>query len=102
MLKRRITALERRFRSVGGSKNRNFRLVYQFDGDPEPEQGPDEDLLVVHVVNTRGDDAGSKLKDKRVLRFDFGSGEDHTEIAPQITHRASENPQPTKREKTTK
>lgn len=71
-MKRRVASLERRFAGLGGPTKRNFRLVYQFDGDPEPQAGPDEDLLVVRVVNTRGEKAKAESEDERVFRFDFG------------------------------
>ena len=66
MLKRRIAAVEKRLVGLGGLAKRNFRIVYQFDGDPEPEENPDEDLLVVRIVNTRGEGGSEKqTKGKR-------------------------------------
>ena len=71
MLKRRVLAVEKRLAGLDGTTRKNFRLVYQFAGDPEPQAGPDEELLVVEIVNTKDDEA----EDDRVLRFDFGGGE---------------------------
>jgi hypothetical protein len=55
MLKRRVEAMEKRLAGLGGMRQKNFRIVYQFDGDPEPKAGPDEELFIVRVVNTRGE-----------------------------------------------
>ena len=60
MLKRRIASIEKRLAGLGGAIKKNLRIVYQFDGDPEPEEGPNEQLLVVRVVNTRAEDAAKK------------------------------------------
>jgi len=60
MLKRRIAIVEKRLSGLCGPTKKNFRIVYQFDGALEPEKGRDEELLVVRVVNTRGEDEAKK------------------------------------------
>jgi hypothetical protein len=60
MLKRRFAAVEKRLVGLGGPTKKDFRIVYQFDGDPEPEESPEEDLLIVRVVNTRSEDEAKK------------------------------------------
>ena len=102
MLKRRLMALERRFGGMNGSIKKDLRLVYHFDGDPEPEAGPDESLLVVRVVNTRDADVESKLEAVPVARFDFGRGEGQTRMPGDLTNDGTENSHLTEREKTTK
>lgn len=102
MLRRRVMALEKRFGGIGGPITKPLRIVYQFEGDPEPEQSPDENLIVVQVVNTQGDNLESKFEDERVFRFDFGGGEGHTGGVHEKTNKAAEHSQPTEREKTTK
>jgi hypothetical protein len=72
MIKGRIAVVEKRLAGLGGPTKKNFRLVYQFDGDPEPQAGPEEDMLVVRVVNTRREKSEVKSEDEHVFRFDFG------------------------------
>lgn len=60
MLKRRVATVEKRLGGLGGPAKKNFRIVYQFDGDPKPQAGPDEQLLIVRVVNTRAADEAKK------------------------------------------
>ncbi len=77
MLINRIKALERRFQGIRTPPIKDLRIVYQFDGDPEPEEGPDENLLVIRVVDTRGDKVVSKVEADNVIRSGSGAGEGH-------------------------
>jgi len=60
MLKRRIAIVEKRLSGLCGLTKKNLRIVYQFDGDPEPEKGPDEKLLIVRIIYTRTEDETEK------------------------------------------
>ena len=60
MLKRRVEAIEKRLAGLGGPTEKKLRVVEVHDGDPEPQAGPDEELLVVRFVNTRGEDKAKK------------------------------------------
>jgi len=102
MLKKRIIALERRFKGMSGLIKKDLRLVYQFDGEPEPEERPNESLLVIRVVNTRDAKVESKLEAEPVARFEFGSGEGQTKEPDEPINDRTENSQLTEREKTTK
>jgi hypothetical protein len=102
MLKRRIMAIEKRLAGLVGPTKKKFRLVYHFAGDPVPVASPDEQLLVVHVVNTRGENTESKLEGERVLRFDFGSSEGQARRVNDKTNDAADNSHPTERENTQK
>lgn len=57
-------AVEKRLAGLGGPTKKNLRIVYQFDGDPEPLASPDEDLFVVRVVNTSGEKAEAQEREK--------------------------------------
>jgi len=92
-------ALERRFGSIDGPIKKDLRIVYQFDGDPEPEQGPDESLLIVRVVNTRAERSEDESKDECTLRFDFESGEDQTNHTNKKTNDEADNSHQNEREK---
>lgn len=61
MFKRRVASIEKRLAGLGGPTKKKFRVVFQFDGDPEPQAGPDEELLIVRIVNTRAKDEAKKL-----------------------------------------
>jgi hypothetical protein len=62
MLKRRVLAVERRLAALPRPNENGLRVVEVHDGDPEPEDGPG--VLIVRIVNTRGEEADAQEREK--------------------------------------
>jgi hypothetical protein len=60
MLKRRVLAVERRLADLVGPAEKKLRKVVVFDDDPEPQAGPDEELFIIRIIDTRAEDEATQ------------------------------------------
>lgn len=49
----RVRVVERRMNAVHPRDQKKFRTVMVRDDDPEPKAGPDEELLILRVIDTK-------------------------------------------------
>jgi hypothetical protein len=64
MLKRRVAAVEKRLAGCLRPNKSHPRIIVVYDGDPEPQALPGENLLIFRIAYARsGDDAPQPVKD---------------------------------------
>ena len=48
--------MEKRLAGLGGPPEKKLRVVEVWDHDPEPQAGPDEELLIIRIIDTHAED----------------------------------------------
>jgi hypothetical protein len=66
MLRQRLVAIEKRLIDLAGPPEKKCRIVILHDGDPEPQAcpHPDEDLIILRIVNTRAQNLAKREEQK--------------------------------------